>query len=175
MLIAFQGTTPTLAESVYLAPGAAIIGDVVLGEDCSVWFNVVIRGDVNRIRIGCRTNVQDGTVIHVTNRTHATTIGDDVTIGHRVTLHGCSIGNRCLIGIGAIILDGAVIGDDCLVGAGALVTPNTVIPAGSLVIGMPAMVKRRLTSDERAGLLKSAHNYLDYVKLYRHDSPTVQP
>jgi gamma-carbonic anhydrase len=167
MLIDFQGVTPAVAASAYLVNSAEIIGDVTIGEQSSVWFKVVSRGDVNHIRIGARTNVQDGTVIHVTNRTHPTLIGDDVTIGHRVTLHGCTIGNRCLIGIGAIILDGAVIGDDCLVGAGALVTPGTLVPAGSMVLGMPAKIKRDLNLDERAALLVSAHNYTEYINLYR--------
>jgi len=167
VLIDFQGMSPAIAKSVYLANSSDIIGDVTIGEQSSVWFNVVIRGDVNQIRIGSRTNVQDGTVIHVTNKTHPTQIGDDVTIGHRVTLHGCTIGHRCLIGIGAIVLDGVVIGDDCLVGAGALVTPGTIIPAGSLVMGMPAKVKRALTDEEREALLRSALNYTEYVELYR--------
>jgi len=167
MLIDFQGMTPAVAASAYLVNSAEIIGDVTIGELSSVWFNVVIRGDVNHIRIGSRSNVQDGTVIHVTNKTHSTSIGDDVTIGHRVTLHGCTIGNRCLIGIGAIILDGAVIGDECLVGAGALVTPGTRIPDGSMVLGMPAKIKRELNPDERAALLASARNYTEYIKLYR--------
>lgn len=169
MLINFQGISPTIAKSAYLASSSEIIGDVTIGEQSSIWFNVVIRGDVNQIRIGSRTNVQDGTVIHVTNKTHPTQVGDDVTIGHRVTLHGCTIGHRCLIGIGAIVLDGAVIGDDCLVGAGALVTPGTIIPAGSLVMGMPARIKRTLTREEREALLRSALNYTEYIELYRTD------
>ena len=167
MLIDFQGISPTVAASAYLVDSADIIGKVTIGESSSVWFNVVIRGDVNHITIGDRTNVQDGTVIHVTNRTHPTQIGDDVTIGHRVALHGCTIGHRCLIGIGAIILDGAVIGNDCLVGAGALITPGTIVPDGSMVLGMPAKVKRQLTRGERAALLTSAHNYTEYMELYR--------
>lgn len=158
---------PTIPASVWMAPGAIVIGDVVLGEDCTVWFHTVIRGDVFPIRIGNRTNVQDLSMVHVTKNRHATNIGDDVTLGHRVTLHGCTIGNRVLVGMGATIMDRAVVGDDCIIGAGALVTEGTVIPPGSLAVGAPARVKRELTESERAFILTSAKNYVEYARAYR--------
>ena len=167
MLIPFLGITPRLDDSVFTVDSCDIIGDVVMGADCSVWFRVVIRGDVNYIRIGSRTNVQDGTVIHVTNKTHPTIIGDDVTIGHNVTIHGCTIGDRCLIGMGAIILDGAVVESDSMIAAGALVAPGTVVKSGSLYVGSPAKFKRELTQAEMDFLPRSAQNYLDYVAMYR--------
>ncbi len=171
MILPHKGTNPVIPESCFIAPSADIIGDVVMGEESSVWFQVVIRGDVNRIRIGSRTNVQDGAVLHVT-RNHAPmkgaplTIGDDVTIGHRVTLHGCTLGNRILVGMGAVILDEAVIGDDSIVAAGALVTKGKSFPPKSLIQGAPAKVVRQL-SDEELHLLKaSATNYVGDTKLY---------
>ncbi|PLY03158.1 MAG: gamma carbonic anhydrase family protein [Desulfuromonas sp.] len=166
MQIDYAGTSPVIDETALLLPTATIIGDVVIGKDSSVWFQVVIRGDVNHIRIGDRTNIQDGSVIHVTNKTHPTVIGNDVTIGHNVTLHGCTIGNRCLIGIGAIVLDGAEIGSDSLVAAGSVVAPGTVIPPGSLALGSPARIKRQLSDKEIAHLQQSADNYLEYKKSY---------
>ncbi len=167
MLLPFQGVRPVLDDSVFMADSCDIIGDVTLGAGCSVWFRVVIRGDVNYIRIGSRTNIQDGTVIHVTNKTHPTIIGDDVTIGHNVTIHGCTIGDRCLIGMGAIILDGAVVESGSMIAAGALVVPGTVVRSGSLYVGSPAKYKRDLTRAEMDFLAQSAQNYLDYVALYR--------
>lgn len=165
--LSYKGISPTIDSSVFMVESSVVIGDSVIGADSSLWFNVVVRGDVNYIRIGERTNVQDNSVLHVTNNTHPLIIGSDVTIGHSVTLHGCTVGDRCLIGMGAIILDGAVIGEDSLVGAGALVTENTVIPPGSLVLGMPAKVARKLEAAEVARILKSSENYMGYVKNYR--------
>ena len=167
MLHTFQKITPKLADSVFCVASAEIIGDVEIGAESSVWFQVVIRGDVNFIRIGERTNIQDGTVIHVTHDTHPTMIGDDVTIGHNVTLHGCKIGNRCLIGMGAVVLDAADVADDAMVAAGAVVTPGTKIPSGTLYVGSPAKYKRHLSASEIADLKKSAQNYLNYVGRYR--------
>ncbi|MFO7766036.1 MAG: gamma carbonic anhydrase family protein [Pelovirga sp.] len=166
MLHLYRGITPRLDDTVFRAGSAEIIGDVEVGEFSSLWYHVVVRGDVNYIRIGDRTNIQDGTVIHVTNKVHPTIIGDDVTVGHNVTLHGCTIGNRCLIGMGAIVMDGVVIADDAMVAAGALVTPGTHVPSGTLFAGSPARQKRALTTEEIAGLLQSAQNYLEYVKTY---------
>ncbi len=166
MLHEYRGITPLLGERVFCVASADIIGDVEIGDDSSVWFQVVVRGDVNSIRIGERTNIQDGTVIHVTNKTHPTRIGDDVTIGHNVTLHGCTIGNRCLIGMGAVVMDGAEVADDAMVAAGALVTPGTRIPSGTLYTGSPAKYKRHLSEKEIAGLQQSADNYLRYVQSY---------
>jgi carbonic anhydrase/acetyltransferase-like protein (isoleucine patch superfamily) len=149
--------------------GCAVIGDVEIGEGASLWFGAVVRGDVNAVRIGARTNVQDHTVIHVTSRTHPTLVGEDVTIGHRVVLHGCTVHDRCLIGIGAIVMDGAVIGPDAIVGAGALVPPGMVVPPGTLVVGAPAKPKRPLTPEERSHLLTSAANYVGYAARYRQE------
>ncbi|MBI3182287.1 MAG: gamma carbonic anhydrase family protein [Myxococcales bacterium] len=164
---AFEGTAPRIHESCFVEDSAQVIGDVEIGEDSSVWFNTVIRGDVNSIRIGRRTNIQDLCMVHVEAGTHPTRIGDDVTVGHRVVLHGCSVGNRTLIGIGAILLNGVVVGDECLVAAGSLLTPGTQVPPGSLVMGSPARVKRPLDEKERADLVRSAANYLRYAKVYR--------
>jgi carbonic anhydrase/acetyltransferase-like protein (isoleucine patch superfamily) len=139
-----------------------VIGDVVVGETSSVWMNVVVRGDVHRIRIGQRTNIQDGTVVHAMRDTHPTTIGDEVTIGHGALVHGCTIEPRCLIGMGAIILNGAVIGSDSIVAAGALVTEGFVVPPRSLVMGSPGKVRRSLTDAEVASILDYAARYVTY-------------
>lgn len=160
-LLPFRGRLPTVAEGTWVAGSAQVIGDVVLGEGASVWYQSVLRGDVQPIRIGARTNIQDLTMVHVTSFTHATTIGEDCTVGHRAILHGCTLGDRVLVGMGAIVMDGAVIGDDCIIGAGALVTPGTQIPAGSMVIGSPGRVKRELNDQERQFLLLSAHHYVE--------------
>jgi len=143
-----------------------VIGDVVLGEESSVWFNSVVRGDVHYIRIGHRTNVQDLCMLHVTHDTHPLIIGDDVTIGHHVVLHGCTVKDRVLIGMGAIIMDGAVIGEDSVVGAGALVTERTIVPPKSLILGSPAKVKRPVTQKELEWIRESAENYVRYAKTY---------
>jgi len=167
MLHTYQGMTPKLADRVFYVDSAEIIGDVDIGADSSIWFHVVIRGDVNFIRIGERTNIQDGTVIHVTHKINPTVIGDDVTIGHNVTLHGCKIGDRCLIGMGAVVMDKAVVEDDAMVAAGALVTPGTKVPSGTLYTGSPARYKRHLSDREIADLKQSALNYLNYTKKYQ--------
>ncbi|QRK06395.1 gamma carbonic anhydrase family protein [Archangium violaceum] len=156
----FKDKTPRVHPSCFIEDSAQVIGDVELGEDSSVWFNSVLRGDVNPIRIGQRTNIQDLTMIHVTSNRYATHIGDDVTVGHHVVLHGCTVGNRVLVGMGAIVMDGVEIGDDCIIGAGTLLTPGTKIPPGSLVVGSPGKVKRTLTDEERAFLLESAKHYV---------------
>ncbi len=167
MLHTYQGITPKLADRVFHVDSAEIIGDVEIGADSSIWFHVVIRGDVNFIRIGERTNIQDGTVIHVTHKINPTVIGDDVTIGHNVTLHGCKIGDRCLIGMGAVVMDKAVVEDDAMVAAGALVTPGTNVPSGTLYTGSPARYKRHLSDREVADLKQSALNYLHYTENYQ--------
>ena len=163
----FQGATPRLHPSVFIAEGAQVIGNVEIGEESSVWYNTVLRGDVNSITIGARTNIQDLTVIHVEKGTHPTRIGNDVTVGHHVVIHGCTIGNRVLVGIGAIVLNGVVIEDDAFIAAGTLLTPGTVVPSGSMVMGSPGKVKRTLTDAERAGLLTSAAGYVLNAKLHR--------
>lgn len=166
MLKSYRGMSPKIAPSAYIEDSAQIIGDVEIGEESSVWFNAVVRGDVNYIRIGARTNIQDGSVVHVTHDTHPTVLEDDITVGHSVTLHGCTIRSRVLIGMGAIILDGAEIGSDCVIGAGALVTEGKKIPSGWLAIGSPAKPVRELTQEERGKLLKSAMNYINYKNSY---------
>ncbi len=161
-----KGTTPTLARGVFVAPNATVIGDVVLGEESTVWFGTVLRGDVFPIRIGRRTNVQDNAVVHVTGGKASTTIGDDVTIGHLALIHGCTIGNRCLIGMGSILLDGASIEDDCLIAAGSLVPPRMRIPAGSLVMGRPARVVRPLVAADREHIREAGSLYVGYGREY---------
>lgn len=160
MLLPFKGKWPAIHETAWIAPSADVIGDVEIGAHSSVWFGCVVRGDVNTIRIGARTNIQDLSMCHVTRRKAPLVIGDEVTVGHRVVLHGCTIGNRVLVGMGAVIMDHAEIGDDCIIGAGALVTEGKKIPSKSLVIGSPARVVRELTAEELAFLPKSAENYV---------------
>lgn len=172
MLLSHSGRRPQVAPSAFIEETSAIVGDVVIGRESSVWFNVVIRGDVNFIRIGDRTNIQDGTVIHVSRETYPTILGDEVTVGHNVTLHGCTVGARCLVGIGAVILDGAELGEESMVAAGSVVSPGTIVPPRSLVMGAPARVKRTLTDAEVQGLKRSAENYVAYMKEYR---PEIDP
>lgn len=167
MVLPYKGVNPRLHESVFIAEGARVIGDVEIGPDSSVWFNAVVRGDVHYIRIGSRTNVQDNSTLHVTKDTHPLVIGDEITIGHNVTLHGCTLEGRSLIGMGAVILDGAVIPEDSIVGAGALVTEGKTFPPGSLILGSPARAARELTVDEKARIARSAENYVGYVANYR--------
>jgi len=162
----FRGKTPKLHGSVFAVESALVIGDVEIGEDSSLWFGAIVRGDVNFIRIGARTNVQDHAVLHVTHDTHPTIVGDDVTLGHRVTLHGCTIKDRCLVGIGAVVMDGAVVGEDAMVGAGSLVPPGMIVPRGTLAVGTPAKVKRDLTAEEIAFFRTSAQNYVRYTQEY---------
>ena len=166
MLKSFKGKRPLLAESVYIEESAQVIGDVTIGVDSSVWFNAVVRGDVNYIRIGERSNIQDASVVHVTHKTHPTVIEDDVTVGHSVTIHGCTIRSRVLIGMGAVILDGAIVEPDCVIAAGALVAEGVTIPSGWLAMGLPAKPVRELTDDEKAMLIKSARNYVGYKNDY---------
>jgi carbonic anhydrase/acetyltransferase-like protein (isoleucine patch superfamily) len=162
----YNNIHPQIAKDVFVAEGAQIIGDVEIASGSSVWFNTVIRGDVNYIRIGERVNVQDLSVIHVESGGHPTLIGDDVTIGHRAIVHACTIGNRCLIGMGAVIMDGAEIADDCIIAAGSLVTEGKKIPAGSVVKGLPGKVVRPVSSEERDWIRQSAVNYCELAQKY---------
>jgi carbonic anhydrase/acetyltransferase-like protein (isoleucine patch superfamily) len=166
-IIPYLGKTPKLHDTVFVASGARIIGDVEIGADASVWFNTVIRGDVHSIKIGRETNVQDGTVLHVTEGQHPLVIGERVTIGHMAMLHGCTVEDLALIGIGAIVLDGAVIGHEAFIGAGALVTPGVKIPPRTLCLGRPAKPVRDLRPDELAGLVESAKHYVEHGRTYR--------
>jgi carbonic anhydrase/acetyltransferase-like protein (isoleucine patch superfamily) len=167
MIRPFANTSSVIHESVFVAESAIIIGDVEIGEDASVWFGSVIRGDVNYIRIGSRTNIQDMTMIHVSSKTHPTVLEEEITVGHRVTLHGCHVERQCLIGIGSILLDGVRVGARSLVAAGSLLTPGTHIPPHSLVMGAPAKVKRELTDDELAYLDRSWRNYVELKSKYK--------
>ncbi|MCE9670002.1 gamma carbonic anhydrase family protein [Myxococcus stipitatus] len=166
-LRAFGGVSPRIHPSCFVEDSAQVVGDVELGEGSSIWFNTVLRGDVNPIQVGKRTNLQDLSLIHVTSMRYGTVIGDDVTVGHHVVLHGCTVGNRVLVGMGAILLDGVEVGDDCIIGAGTLLTPGTKVPPGSMVMGSPGRVKRPLTDDEKAFLLMSAGHYVELANEYR--------
>lgn len=165
-LFALRGVLPQLGRGAFVAPNASVIADVVIGDESSIWFGTVVRGDVFPIRIGARTNVQDNAVIHVTGGKAATTIGDDVTIGHLALVHGCTIGNRCLIGMGSILLDGAVIEDECLIAAGTLVPPRMRIPSRSLVMGRPAKVVRSLETADLEHIREAGALYVGYAREY---------
>lgn len=166
MLCRFKNLEPKLSNSTFVAPTATIIGDVRLGKDVSIWFNTILRGDVNSIRIGARTNIQDGSVLHVTLQQWPLHIGSNVTVGHGAILHGCTIEDYCLIGMGAKILDGAQIGACSLVAAGSLVREGDRVPGNSLVAGVPAIVKRTLTDEEIEKVKRSAARYVEYKNEY---------
>jgi carbonic anhydrase/acetyltransferase-like protein (isoleucine patch superfamily) len=170
MIRPYRGKRPEIAASAYIDPAAVIIGDVVIGADSSVWPCAVIRGDVHHIRIGARTNIQDGCVLHVMRDEYPLILGDDVTIGHSVTLHGCTVASRCLIGIGATLLNGVTIGTGSIVAAGTLLLERTEIPPGSLVVGHPGKVKRALTPIDQAVIEHYARRYVEYKNVYREES-----
>ena len=167
LIKSFRGVEPRIHETAFVAENVVIIGDVEIGEQSSVWYGSILRADVNSIRIGARTNIQDASVIHVTSKTHDTVLEDEITLGHRVTIHGCYIETGSLIGIGAIVLDGARVGRNSLIAAGSLVTPNTEIPPHSLVMGSPARVKRELSDEEVKDLARFWQNYIELTKHYR--------
>ncbi|MEC9486545.1 MAG: gamma carbonic anhydrase family protein [Prosthecochloris sp.] len=166
-LLSYKGMEPQLHPSVFLADGARIVGDVHIGEDSSVWFNTVIRGDVCPIRIGARTSVQDNATLHVTHDTGPLSIGSDVTIGHGAVLHACTVQDHVLLGMGAVLLDDCVIEPYSIVAAGALVRQGFTVPSGMLVAGVPAKVMRPLTDEERETVKSSPGNYVRYVAAYR--------
>ncbi len=170
MLHPFRGKLPKLHDSVFQAPGCQIVGDVEMGADCSVWFNVVVRGDVHWIRIGAGTNIQDNSVLHVSFNKAPLTIGKNVTVGHLVTLHGCTIGDTVLVGMRSVIMDHAEIGTESMVAAGSLVTEGFKAPPRSLILGSPAKVVRALREDEIKFLHQSAENYKQYVRWYREEA-----
>jgi carbonic anhydrase/acetyltransferase-like protein (isoleucine patch superfamily) len=169
MIRSYKGIRPVLGARAWVDASAQVIGAVELGDDASVWMNTVVRGDVNRIRLGARTNVQDNCVLHVTAQ-HPTVLADDVTVGHSVTLHGCTIERHCLVGIGAIVLNGAVVGEESIVAAGALVPEGMQVPPRSVVMGAPAKVRREVTVEERAGLRQYAERYVHYKDEYRAEA-----
>ena len=168
MIKSFENHAPKIHETAFVAENAIIIGDVEIGAESSVWYGSILRGDVNYIRIGARTNIQDASVIHVSSKTHPAILEDEITLGHRVTLHGCYVETGCLIGIGAIILDGVRVGKNSLVAAGSLLTPNTRIPPRSLVMGSPAKVRRELGEDEIKDLERFWRNYVSLSRIYKN-------
>ena len=167
LILPFDGKRPILAPGAWIAPGAVVIGDVEIGEDSSVWFGSVVRGDIHSIRIGARKNLQDHCVVHVTRGRFSTTIGDEVTVGHRGTVHGCVVHDGALVGIGATVLDGAVIGEEALVGAGAVVPPGMEVPPRTLVRGIPARIARELSPEEIAAQRKRAREYVETAHRYQ--------
>jgi carbonic anhydrase/acetyltransferase-like protein (isoleucine patch superfamily) len=169
MIRPYRGKRPEIAASAYIDPAAVVIGDVVIGADSSVWPCAVIRGDVHYIRLGARTNIQDGSVLHVMRDEYPLILGDDVTVGHAVTLHGCTIESRCLIGMGAIILNGVTIGSGSIIAAGTLITERTAIPPGSLVLGQPGKIKRMLTPIDQASIDAYAQRYVEYKNIYMQE------
>ena len=164
MIARFEEWQPQVDSSVFVAPSAVVIGRVHLQQDVSVWYQSVLRGDVGSIVVGPRTNIQDGSVVHVTTERFHTTLGSDVTVGHQVILHGCHIGNRVLVGMGSIIMDGVTIGDDCLIGAGSLMTPGAQVPSGMLVFGRPGKPIRALSNEERRSLIESSAHYVELAR-----------
>jgi carbonic anhydrase/acetyltransferase-like protein (isoleucine patch superfamily) len=171
MIRSYRGRMPQVPASAYVDPAAVLIGDVTLGEHASVWPGVVIRGDVNWIRIGARTNIQDGSILHVYKDTHPLQLGDAVTVGHGAVLHGCTIESRVLIGMGAILLNGARIGEGSIVAAGTLVPEGTVVPPGSLFMGHPGKFRRALTPEDQASIEAYAARYVEYSETYKAEKP----
>jgi carbonic anhydrase/acetyltransferase-like protein (isoleucine patch superfamily) len=167
MIRPFRGRWPKVDPSAFVDESAQVIGDVEIGPDSSVWMQAVLRGDVNRVRIGRRTNVQDASVVHVMHGTHPAILGDDVTIGHGAIVHGCTIADRVLIGMGAIVLNGAHVGEDSIVAAGTLVTEGMQVPPRSMVMGSPGRVRRALSDAEVASILEYSGNYVRYKKDYQ--------
>jgi carbonic anhydrase/acetyltransferase-like protein (isoleucine patch superfamily) len=163
---AYDNKQPVFGERVFIADNAAVIGDVMIGDDSSIWFATTVRGDVDRIRIGRNTNIQDNCTVHVTGGRFVTTIGNNVTVGHGAIVHGCTIGSGALIGMGSVVLDGAVVGESAMVGAGAVVSPGMVVPPRMLVLGVPARVKRPLTDEELAHLESSWQTYVELKEKY---------
>jgi carbonic anhydrase/acetyltransferase-like protein (isoleucine patch superfamily) len=161
-----HGVMPKIHPTAFVAPGAWVIGDVEIGRDASVWFNAVLRGDINKIVVGDRSNIQDGAVLHVT-RELIVEIGKDVTVGHKAMIHACRIGDACLVGMNAVVLDGARVGPRAVVAAGSVVKEGFVVPEGTLVAGVPARVVRQLTEEEKQRLLQSAKNYIDYARTFK--------
>jgi carbonic anhydrase/acetyltransferase-like protein (isoleucine patch superfamily) len=178
LILPFGMHRPRIGRGVFLAPNATIIGDVDLDDEASVWFGAVIRGDIGRIRIGARTNIQDLACVHLTSGVSTTVVGSDVTVGHGAILHGCIVGDRCLIGMGSVLLDNAKIGPDSLVAAGSVVAPRTVFPPRSLIRGSPARLVREVTAEEAAMGIDGARHYVENARQFRAicgDLPGVAP
>ena len=166
LILPYRGVMPTIADGVFVAPTAAVIGNVEIGAECSIWFGVTLRGDMNEIRIGRRSNVQDGTVIHIDSSKYGTFIGDDVTIGHGVIVHACTLDDGCFIGMGATVMDGAVIESQAMVAAGALVSPGKRVKSGELWAGVPAKLMRRLNKDDLDYMAQVPPLYATLAKEY---------
>lgn len=169
IILRHRGVLPAIAPNAFLAPGCTVIGDVEIGPEASIWFGCVVRGDVNTIRIGQGTNIQDGCLLHVTGERHPLTIAEHVTVGHGAILHGCTIGAGAMVGMGALVMDGAIVGEGSLVGARSLVTPGSQVAPGMLVLGTPAKPVRTLTDAERAGFLESAARYVELAARYQRE------
>ncbi len=165
MLIAYQDNLPTLGDAVYIAPGAAVIGRVTLGDDSSVFFQCVLRGDINSITVGNRSNIQDNSTLHVSTPL-PTLLGSDVSVGHNCVIHACTVGDRVLVGMGSIVMDGVVVGEDCIIGAGSLLTKGRIFAPGSLILGNPARVVRALTPEERDSIPQLAAKYVGVKNRY---------
>ena len=169
MIKLFQGKSPVIPTSCYISESVDIIGNVILGEETNIWFGSVVRGDMNFIQIGARTNIQDNCTVHVTTDTAPTIIGTGVTIGHNAIIHGCTIEDNCLIGMGAIIMDNAVVGEGSLIGAGAVIPPNLIIPSRSLAVGLPVKVIRKVNETEYAEILERSQHYIDFAEEYKNN------
>ena len=170
MIKNFKGKSPMIPDSCYISESVDLIGDVKLGDNVSLWFGTVVRGDMNFITIGNRSNIQDNSVIHVTTDVSPTSIGNEVTVGHNAIIHGATIEDRCLIGMGSIIMDDAVIGEGSIIGAGAVVPPNMIIPPRSLVVGLPAKIVRQTTDKELEMIIERAQHYIDFSQEYKNQS-----
>src|SRR4051794_4387753 len=171
MIRAYKGVSPTIAAGGYIDESAQVIGDVTIGERSSIWMNAVVRGDVNSIHIGANSNIQDCSVLHGMLNKYKVIVGDWVTVGHSVTLHGCTIGDRCLIGMGSVILNNAVVGEGCIIAAGTVIPENTVVEPYSLWAGLPGKFKKKIDDDAtQQSILQYAKNYLDYIKQYLRES-----
>jgi carbonic anhydrase/acetyltransferase-like protein (isoleucine patch superfamily) len=170
----YEGRVPRIDSSAWLAPGCVVVGDVEIAAECSIWYGVVVRGDVHHIRIGARSNIQDQSVVHVTMGRFAALIGEEVTVGHRAVVHGCRVGDGALIGIGAVVLDGAEVGEGALVGAGAVVTPETIIPARTLALGIPARPVRELEDEERRLQRERTLAYVETARRHALAGPVAE-
>ncbi|TGK60168.1 gamma carbonic anhydrase family protein [Leptospira wolffii] len=168
-ILEYMGKRPVIGEEVFLAPGSQVVGDVIIGKNSSIWFQTLIRGDVNYIRIGENVNIQDMTVVHVSKDHHPVEIGNNVSIGHRAVIHGCKLRDNSFVGMGAILMDGVELGEYAFVAAGAMVTPGKIIPPGSMVMGSPGKVVREITDKERQMIEKTTANYVNYKNNYLQD------
>lgn len=172
MNLSFKGVQPVIDPSVYVAPGAVIIGDVVIGPQSSIWFGTVVRADVHYIRIGAQTNIQDQCILHVTGGTYPLNVGDRITVGHRAIIHGCTIEEGCLIGMGAVLLDGCHVGAEAIVAAGSVVSEGNRIPSRTLAMGVPAEPRREITEKELARARDSTSHYIELAQIYLNEHPT---